>query len=110
MTSPYAVEAELRLLRSNDGGLAEPMPAPTPSLLLIFPANGLVEDEIQLGAMVSGPDMLVPGDHLRVRLSFWDDLGRIHATVGQSFHLRYDGRVIGAGCVTTAVPEDGVDD
>lgn len=49
--------------------------------------------------MISGPSALVPGMKGPAQLSFWDDLGRIYATPGSAFRLRYAGRIVGVGTI-----------
>ena len=52
-----------------------------------------------IGAILSGPPALAPGEEFRVTLTFWDDLGRLYATPGETFRLMYAGRDVGAGYV-----------
>ena len=110
MTAPYTVECELELSPSAEGGLREPMPAPTPSLLLVFTvaAEGDDERERQIGAMISVPTALVPGSAPSAQVTFWDDLGRIYATPGAGFRIWYAGRIVGSGRVLAeATDEEG---
>lgn len=76
------------------------MPAPTPSLLLIFEApDGSANNEVVIGGFISGPPVLAPSEAVAVTITFWDDLGRVYATPGSSFRLRYAGRIVGSGRV-----------
>lgn len=107
MNTPYSVGCELELAATADGGLAGPMPTPTPSLLLVF-ANldrESADTEVQIGAMISGPTALVPRMRGKAQLTFWADIGQIYATPGVAFKLWYDGRIVGFGTVTSYEPE-----
>jgi hypothetical protein len=76
------------------------MPAPTPSLLLVFDGpDGGTDNEVVIGGMIAGPSVLAPSDAVLVTITFWDDLGRVYATPGSSFGLRYAGRIVGSGHV-----------
>ncbi|WP_077488763.1 hypothetical protein [Sinomonas mesophila] len=103
----YSVACTLKLSSTPDEGLKVPMPAPTPSLLLVVSHLDPEADqtELQIGAMISGPAALAPGTAVSAQLSFWDDLGRIYATPGTDFKLWYDGRIVGFGTVESYVPE-----
>lgn len=56
------------------------MTAPTPSLLFAFWDVEDVKQEIQMGAMISGPLILIPGTMVFAQAMFWDDLGRVLMT------------------------------
>ena len=99
MSVPYTVECELRLLPTGEGGFRTPMTAPTPSLLFAFWDVEDVKQEIQMGAMISGPLILIPGTMVFAQAMFWDDLGRVLATPGTNFKLCYAGRIVGVGRV-----------
>ena len=107
MAMPYSVACELTLAATADGGLRAPMPAPTPSLLLVF-ANldrESADTEVQIGAMITGPAALVPGTRGKGQLTFWADIGQIYATPGVAFKLWYAGRIVGFGTVSSYDPE-----
>lgn len=102
--SAHTVEADVTMFPTAENGLAEPMHSPTPSLLLVFrDLEGLGRDDVQIGAVLSGPPALTPGLEARVTLSFWEDLGRLYATRGEAFRLRYAGRDVGLGRVREIV-------
>lgn len=107
VNTPYSVGCELEVAATVDGGLAGPMPTPTPSLLLVF-ANldgDSADTEVQIGAWISGPSALVPGMRGKAQLAFWADIAQIYATPGVAFKLWYDGRIVGFGMVTSYEPE-----
>jgi hypothetical protein len=106
--SAYSVACKLKLLTTADGGLHDPMPAPAPSLLLVFPHldPDADERELHIGAMISGPATMVPGTEVQAQLSFWADLGSIYATPGTDFKLWYAGRIVGFGIVEAYLPEE----
>ncbi len=106
--TPYAVDCELELSPSAEGGLLEPMPAPTPSLLLIFSVaiENHGQDELQIGAMISGPAALVPGTVTGAQVTFWEDVGRVYATPGTEFRLWYSGRIVGSGRVLSELADE----
>jgi hypothetical protein len=109
VSAPYAVHCELELWPSDHNGLNEPMPVPTPSLLLVFTNLDPEETqrEVQIGAMISGPPVLVPGTVVEAQLSFWDDIGRIYATPGADFGIWYAGRIVGSGAVVAEITQAG---
>lgn len=96
------VHAQVDLLPTEQGGLVESMPLPTPSLILVFPS---LDDEspgdVQIGGLLaaSDSDSLRPGDTVRVEIDFWAEIGRVYATPGATFSLWYAGRAIGSGVV-----------
>lgn len=107
VNTPYSVGCELELAATVDGGLAGPMPTPTPSLLLVF-ANldgDSAATEVQIGAMISGPSALVPGTRGKAQLAFWAEIAQIYATPDVAFKLWYDGRIVGFGTVTSYRPQ-----
>ena len=98
----YRVLARLELAPADNGGLVQPLPAGTRSLLLRFPAAGDDSSEpVTLGAVVTprGAAELVPGQVTDADVLFWADEARVHATPGTSFELWY-GRPVGRGAVT----------
>lgn len=102
--------AQIDLLPTAEGGLREPMPLPTTSLLLVFePLDGDSPDEVQIGARIAAPDRnsMAPGDSIHVVVDFWAEVGRIYATPGVAFRLWYAGRVVGIGRFGSEVRECG---
>lgn len=105
----YRVLAKLSLKPTSEGGLAQPLPAGTRSLLLRFPADddgrpGVVT----LGAMLTPRNAaeLAPGQDTDAEVLFWADEARIHATTGTPFELWY-GRPVGNGTITALTDELG---
>lgn len=99
----HRVRARLALLRSNDGGLATPLPSGTRSLLLWFAALDGSDDAAILGALITlgdAQEALRPGSsYADVELLFWVDVARLYATACSNFKVWY-GRVVGSGTVT----------
>jgi hypothetical protein len=105
----YRVQARLELTPAENGGLIQPLPAGTRSLLLRFPAAGDGSPEpVALGAVLTSraATELTPGEVTDADVLFWADEARIHATVGSSFELWY-GRPVGRGTVTGVADELG---
>lgn len=105
----YRVRARLSLKPASEGGLAQPLPAGTRSLLLRFPADDDGRPgEITLGAMLTPRNAaeLIPGSVTDADVLFWADEARIHATAGAPFELWY-GRPVGHGTVTELTDELG---
>jgi hypothetical protein len=101
-----AVEARINMLATASGGLREPLPTGTRSLLAGFPALEGPGD-VQIGAVIEVSDggLLTPGTKdVRVRLRFWADDAAIYATPGATFTLWY-GRVVGAGVVERVIDD-----
>ncbi len=104
----YRVLATLSLQSAGDGGLAQPLPAGTRSLVLRFPSDDGHPGPVTLGAMLTpraGAE-LVPGKDTDAEVLFWADEARIYATVGTPFELWY-GRPVGHGTVTALADELG---
>lgn len=98
LSNGHRISADLSLNPTAEGGLREPLPSGTRSLIFEFKdQNG----KAQLGARIETPTVgpLCPGEEiLGARVDFWADEARIYATEGQSFELWY-GRHIGHGVV-----------
>jgi hypothetical protein len=105
----YRVRATLSLTPTSEGGLAQPLPAGTRSLLLRFPADDDGRPgEVTLGAVLTPRNAaeLTPGSDTDADVLFWADEARIHATAGAPFELWY-GRPVGHGTVTALTDELG---
>jgi hypothetical protein len=92
--------AHIDLLPTADGGLREPMPLPTTSLLLVFDSLDVDSpSEVQVGAHIvsGGRSSISAGDRVPVTVDFWAEVGRIYATPGTPFRIWYAGRVVGVG-------------
>jgi len=93
-------KAEIELFPTPEGGLREPMPLNTTSLLLVF--ESLDDDspgKVQIGGHIAAADRsaLAAGDRVQVAVDFWADIGAIYATPGVQFKLWYAGRIVGVG-------------
>lgn len=101
----HCVQARITLLDTGSGGLTQPLPDGTRSMLVVFDAEHSPQ-RVELGAMIiTDTTDLVPGaSDIDCRLKFWDDEARIHATPGVHFDLWY-GWVVGHGVVTDVCDE-----
>ncbi|NWL12158.1 hypothetical protein DM793_12785 [Paenarthrobacter nitroguajacolicus] len=104
LSSGHRIVADLSLDPTAEGGLREPLPSGTPSLILEFhDQNG----KTQLGARIETAcgEPLRPGENvLAARAVFWADEARIYATEGQQFDLWY-GRHVGHGVIRQILVE-----
>ena len=98
LSSGHRILADLSLKPTTEGGLREPLPSGTPSLIFEFCVqNG----KTQLGARIgtASGEPLRPGEEvIGAGVDFWADEARIYATEGQQFELWY-GKGIGHGVV-----------
>ena len=95
-----AFPAEIELFSSELGGLKEPMPLPTKSLILVFASlDKDSSDDVMIGACISSGDRgsMAPGDQLHAIVEFWAGVGRVYATDETQFKLWYAGRIVGSG-------------
>jgi hypothetical protein len=101
------VEARLRLLSAESGGLHSPTPTGTRSPLPAFAPVERRGEDVKIGAVIDviGGPALVPGTaEAPVVMRFWADGATVYATPGASFTLWY-GRAVGTGVVTRIVDE-----
>ncbi|SRR6266446_5698264 len=101
------VEARVGLLPAESGGLHDPMPTGTRSLMLVFPSLEDPASEVKIGAVIEviGGPALVPGtEEVPVIMRFWADEAAVYATPGAAFTLWY-GRPVGTGMVTRVADE-----
>jgi hypothetical protein len=101
-TGKPTVEARLKLLPTELGGLRNPIPSGSRSLLLAFARPGPDAEDVKIGAVIDviGGSALVPGGaEIPVNIRFWADEAAVYATPGVSFTLWY-GHTVGTGVVT----------
>jgi len=91
----------LTLLSTSEGGLENPVPTGSPSLLFTFQSDG---GEVQVGGSlhVESGDHLDPGQTAAVVLDFWYDEGVTYASPGVEFGV-WQGRTVGRGRVIELV-------
>ena len=93
--------ARLTLFGTAAGGLEEPLPSGTRSLLLRFESGVMDAPTVTFGAVVTPTvvDSLVPGDEAVIaELTFWMDEAEIFVVAGSTFEIWY-GQVIGSGTI-----------
>ena len=96
----HVVQAIISLAATSDGGLKEPMPAPTSALLLKFTALDDPHNQTTIGTYIETPDgsdLAPASDKTIVRLSFWADIAQVYAMPGVRFDIWYAGRTVGHG-------------
>jgi hypothetical protein len=104
----HVVQAIICLAATSDGGLKEPMPAPTPALLLKFTALDDPHNQTTVGTYIEtldGSDLVPASDKTIVRLSFWADVAQVYAVPGVRFGIWYAGRSVGHGEVLRLLDE-----
>jgi hypothetical protein len=87
--------ATIELFESQDGGLRNPFPSGTRSLLISFD-DAVAGETLGVVIEVFGNGELVPGSSYTVRLLFWSDVARIYGSAGAGFLSVTEGRSVEA--------------
>lgn len=99
--------ATIDMYESPAGGLVEPLPSPSQSLILRIHGNNLDDESVDLGVRITtlSGEPISPGTSgLAVALDFWSDLADVYVVPSTAFTLRYPSRVVGDGRVLDVVP------